>query len=292
MIRLLCGIFLCCTAALRCEILEEALGTLAASVEQLAWDISPITCIKSWTIADIDINPYAPIQLSELTPQTESFSNLIVRPYEHGINTYIVTVSKQTGTLCGYHAIKNILWLLSAIMSPTPHDAREWLRKMNTESLYKGFQNRMGKKCAASDNDIDNFLRELSHGTVGFQETLASQAVLAALKNDHSFIRSINLNNSRTSPESPFRSIGNKNCFIEAVKEFQGKSTPAFFPAILLATESPNPNAASAHFVAILGINDGVRTALFLCDSLARGQAYGIPSYMELISKALFAKTE
>jgi hypothetical protein len=277
-----------CTA-LRSRPLEEALVIMAESVENLAWQLSPITCIESWKITDININHYAPINLEQLTPQPTSFSERIIQPYTTGMKTYIVSVAKQAGTLCGYHAVKNILWLLSAYMAATPHDAREWLRRMTLSTSYQPFQYRMGIKCAATDTDIEDFLFALSQEAVPHQDLLAHESVLNALKNDRHSIMSMHLNTGTRAATKPFISIGYKTGFDSAVEDFRRKS-PALFPAIVYATEDPHPNAASAHFVAILGINDGVKQALFLCDSLSSGQGYGIPLYMEYISEALFAK--
>lgn len=290
MIMQRCALFFCCVGALYGESLEEALGKLGESVENLAWSISPITCLEAWTLADINTNPYAPLELSQITPQPSSLAQQIIQPYTPGIQTYIVSVAKQTGTLCGYHAIKNILWLLSALISETPSEAREWLRRMALPSAYQYFQNRMGKKCAATDGEIENFFADLSQEKVFFQELLAQSSVLDALKNDRSVIMSMHLNNSTPAPTNPFISEGYKTGFESAVEEFR-KKVPALFPAILYATEDPNPGATSAHFVAILGVDDGTKKALFLCDSLASGRAYGVPSYMELIANALFGKS-
>lgn len=282
-----CVVLCACAPAIA---LESELALLTEAFENLAWKLSPIAVLKNLTIADVDQYPDSPIDITQLNPRPASRQDRLLQPYQYATNTWLVTVSRQSGTLCGFHATKNTTSLLSALLADSTKEAKDWLRRMLLPNFEIAFRNRMGEKCAAKIGDIESFFNNVAQSITPRPDLIMGKRVLDLIIADRSAVNALYLNSSFTNPATPFESIAIRKRFLNDVQVFKTDTGLQIYPMILLATTTTS-GAASAHFVSLIAAHDGADQAAFLCDSLGSGNGYGIPEYASILASTLFNKS-
>lgn len=296
------SLFFLYTALQGSQSLEEALSNLSESIEGITWNISPITCLESWTIGDID--PQKRTALKTLNPTPSDHSALLLQPYSRFNLDFIESsyqkrtrtipvLAQKPGTLCGVHAIKNSCIITSAVTAESAHEARRLIQKLWALDIFEEFKEKLGEIvenptiCALSMADFNVFKWRVAHDATNPVPQVLSETGYPFIQK--SYFVYLNHYGEYTEQFRPFKSHPAQEDFVEWQKNMTTGIGVLVRPLIVLTTVSAETSALAGHIFSITALNDTAHqhALCIVADSLKTSHLIGANLSIEYLTQRM-----